>query len=202
MDELMKASIKLDTTIETIKSDLVQLRNQDIKLMKQLIQISDTIQQISKRQMQQRPLFNAKGYLSQVLMFINPASLSVKIETPLIRQQSVPTYCRMNKLESASLSSIEDSDSLSTCDDSIRSSNSEYKYEDNTSIQRQLSVPESHRPKSISTIPSLCLDDITDCDQHVEEILMRNVRMWKRTQQNDDDSVFIEDYNLPTLYEK
>ncbi|CAG2222057.1 unnamed protein product [Mytilus edulis] len=202
MDELMIASVRLDTTIETIKSDLVQLRNQDIKLMKQLIQISDTIQQISKRQIQQRPLFNAKGYLSQVLMFINPASLSVKIETPLIRQQSVPTYCRMNKLDSSSLSSIEDSGSLSTCDDSIRSSNSEYKYEDNTLIQRQLSVPESQRPKSISTIPSTYLDHITDCDQHVEEILMRNVRMWKRTQQNDDDSVFLEDYNLPTLYEK
>lgn len=95
-----------------------------------------------------------------------------------------------------------DSGSLSICDDSIRSSNSEYKYEDNTIIQRQLSVPESQRPKSISTIPSAYLDHITDCDQHVEEILMRNVRMWKRTQQNDDDSVFLEDYNLPTLYEK
>ena len=75
--------------------------------MKQLIQISETIQQISKRQIQQRPSFNAKGYLNQVLMFINPASLSVRVDTPLIRQQSVPTFCKMKQCQSNSSSSTE-----------------------------------------------------------------------------------------------
>ena len=85
----------------------IQLRNQDIKLMKQLIQIGETIQQITKRQIQQRPSFNTKGYLSQVLMFVHPSSISVRVDTPLIRRQSVPTYCQMKKYCGSSTSSIE-----------------------------------------------------------------------------------------------
>lgn len=203
MDDLMSASIRLDTTIETIKTDLIQLRNQDIKLMKQLIQIGETIQQITKRQIQQRPSFNDKGYLSQVLMFVHPSSISVRVDTPLIRRQSVPTYCQMKKYCGSSTSSIEDSSSSSSVyDDSVHNSLNELQTVPKNNIQRQLSLPvQWNRPKSVSSLSSTTQNDIHDSDRYLEEILIRNVKVWKRTQQIDNDSVFLEEDDLSTLHE-
>jgi len=54
----------------------------------------------------------------------------------------------------------------------------------------------------VSNLSSATQNDIHDSDKYLEEILIRNVKIWKRTQQIDNDSVFLEeDDNLTTLYE-
>jgi hypothetical protein len=69
-------------------------------------------------------------------------------------------------------------------------------------IQRQLSLPvQWNRPKSVSSLSSATQNEIHDSDRYLEEILIRNVKVWKCTQQIDNDSVFLEEDNLTTLYE-
>ena len=43
-------------------------------------------------------------------------------------------------------------------------------------------------------------DNVRYSDKYVEDILVRNVQIWKMNQQADDDSEFLDD-TLSTLYE-
>ena len=94
------------------------------------------------------------------------------------------------------------SSSSSICDESVHNSLNELQTVPKNIIQRQLSLPvQWNRPKSVSSLSSATQNEIHDSDRYLEEILIRNVKVWKCTQQIDNDSVFLEEDNLTTLYE-
>ena len=94
------------------------------------------------------------------------------------------------------------SSSSSICDESVHNSLNELQTVPKNNIQRQLSLPvQWNRPKSVSNLSSATQNEIHDSDRYLEEILIRNVKVWKCTQQIDNDSVFLEEDNLTTLYE-
>ena len=97
---------------------------------------------------------------------------------------------------------VDSSSSSSVYDDSVHNSLNELQTVPKNNIQRQLSLPvQWNRPKSVSSLSSATQNDIHESDRYLEEILIRNVKVWKRTQQIDNDSVFLEEEDLSTLYE-
>ncbi|XP_069138378.1 uncharacterized protein [Argopecten irradians] len=171
---------RINDAFATLKREMVDLRQQDVHLMKQLIGINDTIQKLSK----QRP--GSQGPLRKKFALINgrrkfvSSDEPIPEETPLVRQQSVPNYCNMNRIQSGSLSSIEDSiEDLSTddsdSDDSLFGSEQNLSESFSSVTSRSRSVANTSAQVTKET-------DLEYCSY--EQILRRNIKLWKfsRTQ--------------------
>ncbi|KAL5009622.1 hypothetical protein ScPMuIL_011927 [Solemya velum] len=194
-------SARLTNALATLKRELIAMRSQDIKLMKQLININETIRKlVADRVVVQSPVMGNR-YLSRS-MSMKTSVFHSKKKTPLIRQQSEPLYCKLGTQQgkhqqlcssssfSESTESMEDNSfaSFSELDDSTYGN---YKH-------TQSNIP---RVRSFSHCPSTDYQDlelVTD-DTKYEEILRRNIRLWKLNQKDDNDSVFEEDGELDYL---
>ncbi|XP_033740476.1 uncharacterized protein LOC117327535 [Pecten maximus] len=174
---------RINDALATLKREMMDLRQQDVHLMKQLIGINDTIQKLSKqRPGSYGPLRKKFAIVNGRRTFVNNNE-SIPEEPPLVRQQSVPNYCNMNRSQSGSLSSIEDTSSsmedLSTADsdsdDSLFGSeqNLSESFSSTTSRSRSVANTSAHVTKE---------SDLEYCSY--EQILRRNIKLWKfsRTQ--------------------
>ena len=89
-----------------------------------------------------------------------------------------------------------DFENVLTNDDSIHSfCSTELQQMDKHSINRQLPLPVSHsRTKSLS---NTCLtshpEHMQETNGQLENILLKNVKLWKQSQSSDNDSVFLDE---------
>ncbi|XP_061177123.1 uncharacterized protein LOC133185848 [Saccostrea echinata] len=185
--------------LEAIKSELTDLRRQDVDLMKQLITISETIQKMNKSRFPPdnhvmsrtfiTKINGKKGYIG--VNIVPPEALSSP-EAPLLRRQSAPTYSPYYMMNT-SVSSVED---LYTSDDDFGAPINSVSDADHLPEKSTLLVPEkpylsARRFSDIVTkYPNvLSSRDMTN-DSEYEEILLRNIKLWKEGQ-IENDSVFV-----------
>ncbi|XP_033740480.1 uncharacterized protein LOC117327539 [Pecten maximus] len=158
------ATDRINTALATLRSEMADLRQQDVMLMKQLIHINDTIQSLSKRRpSSHRPLKKKLSFVNGRREFVN-SDESIPENTSHIQQK------RMTWSFGGSFGSIDSSSSTedmgfmdSDSDDSL------YSTEQNLS-DSLTSV--TSRSLFIAKIPE------TD-DQSYEEIFRRNIKLWK-----------------------
>ncbi|XP_021349188.1 uncharacterized protein LOC110447665 [Mizuhopecten yessoensis] len=188
MTSIMKSASSTDRindALATLKKKMVDLRQQDVHLMKQLISINDTIQKLSKqRPGLHGPVKKKFAILNGRRVFVNHNE-SIPEETPLVRQQSVPNYCSMNGSLSGSLSSIEDTcgsmEDLSSADSD--SDDSLFGYEQNLSDSFSSATS---RSRSVANASAHVTKDSNTEYYSYEQILRRNIKLWKfaRSQQH------------------
>ncbi|XP_060069617.1 uncharacterized protein LOC132549684 [Ylistrum balloti] len=174
-------SDRINEALATLKTEMVNLRQQDVHLMKQLIGINDTIQKLSKQRPGSHSPHKEKFTIPNGRRtFVNKTE-SIPEETPLVRQQSVPNYCTMNGSLNGSLSSIEDvcssledlSAAESDSDDNLFGSDQNLSESFSSTTSRSRSVANTSKES-----------DLDYCSY--EQILRRNIKLWKfsRTQQH------------------
>ncbi|OWF52477.1 uncharacterized protein LOC110447674 [Mizuhopecten yessoensis] len=116
---------RINNALATLRSEMLDLRQQDGQLMQQLMRINDNIKTLSKRR--QAPSRSTKKKFSLVKgrrKFINPNESIPEEENPLVLQQETSKYCMRSNL-SGSLSSIEDVSSSTEDLSSAESDNDE-----------------------------------------------------------------------------
>lgn len=163
---------RVNCSLQKIKSELVALRKQDVKLLKQLIQISEVIQTFY-----QRVDKNTKSDVSPDSgVDVSVTDLPQIRKTPLFRQQSVPYYCRINQTGSLLSSATSSFDDIS-----------EESADDNDSLF-SLSLS-GHFPPAFSITlnraRSLSYESPTadaETDSYFDEVLRKNVELWKQSE--------------------
>ncbi|XP_069138464.1 uncharacterized protein [Argopecten irradians] len=158
------AGDRLNNALATLRSEMADLRQQDVMLMKQLIHINDTIQSLSKR----RP--STHRPLKKKLSFVNGRREFVNSDESIPETSSNIHQKRMTWSFSGSFGSIDSSGSTedmgfmdSDSDDSLCST--EHTLSDSLSSVTSKSM-------FIAKIPE------TD-EQSYEEIFRRNIKLWK-----------------------
>ncbi|XP_060069696.1 uncharacterized protein LOC132549754 [Ylistrum balloti] len=161
------ATDRINSALATLRNEMADLRQQDVMLMKQLININDTIQSLAKRRpSSHRPLKKKLSFVNGRRAFVN-SDESIPENTSHIQQK------RMTWTSSSSFGSIDSSSSTedmgfmdSDSDDSLCSS-------DQTLSDSLSSV----------TSRSLFIAKISETDdQSDEEIFRRNIKLWKFSQ--------------------
>lgn len=181
--------------LEEIKSDLSDLRRQDVDLMKQLISISETIQKLNKSKFPPdhhvisrtfvTKINGKKGYVG--VNIVPPESLT-ESEAPLLRRQSAPNIVPYH-LKSVSISSVED---YYTSDEEF--GNSINSISDINSLSTNPNHLLARRPylsaRRFSDIVTKFPIVHSSSDSEYEQILLRNIKLWKDGQL-ENDSVFV-----------
>ncbi|XP_062619076.1 uncharacterized protein LOC134280650 [Saccostrea cucullata] len=185
--------------LEAIKLDLTDLRRQDVDLMKQLITISETIQKMNKARFPPNnhvisrtfvtKLNGKKGYIG--VNIVPPEALSSP-EAPLLRRQSAPTYSP-HYLKDSSVSSVEDSytsdDDAGTPLNSVSDAN-QLSGNSNNLVPGKQYLSARRFSDIVTKYPNtLSSRDVTN-DSECEEILLRNIKLWKEGR-IENDSVFV-----------
>uniref|UniRef100_A0A2C9LRI2 Uncharacterized protein n=1 Tax=Biomphalaria glabrata TaxID=6526 RepID=A0A2C9LRI2_BIOGL len=187
--EYCSAADRINRHLIKLKTELMSMHEQDLVLLKQLINISQTIQKLQRSQvlriskslsfssglLHPQPLHSQKRSHSSSLVRQNSAPFSIEKRRQLFSLMRASTeHC-----SDGSLSSFDESefDSQSEMDESNPSLTSLYPY---------LS-PKSNRARpmfqySTSQMP-LCVDMAEDPDETYEDILKRNVMLWKMSLQ-------------------
>ncbi|XP_048770860.1 uncharacterized protein LOC125676994 [Ostrea edulis] len=193
----------ISSKLETLKSELTDLRRQDVDLMKQLIAISETIQKMSKARfppdnhvISRTFVTNINGRKGCIGVNIVPPETLTSSDAPLLRRQSAPTFKYMNTpqhLSSTSLSSVEDSytsdDEFGTLVNSISDIN-------HLPRNSKFLVPEKQYLSTrrfsdiVTKYPNSFVFRDGSNDSEYEEILLRNIKIWKE-EQLENDSVFV-----------
>lgn len=181
--------------LEEIKSELSDLRRQDVDLMKQLISISETIQKLNKSKFPPdhhvisrtfvTKINGKKGYVG--VNIVSPKSLA-EPEAPLLRRQSAPNIVPYH-LKSVSLSSVEDN-----CASDEEFGNSVTPISDINSLSTSPNYLMAHKPylsaRRFSDIVTKFPIVHNSNDSEYEHILLRNIKLWKDGQL-ENDSVFV-----------
>lgn len=162
---------RISLLLDSLKSDLKAMRTQDVKLMKQLIGINESIRNLTKSR-QQRPSTGAR---------VVSTSDFAAMATPLIRQQSAPSYNKLHRNDSMGSigsseefgSSVEDinEETIEELEDYINCSSSTF-----TPIP---SIPKSHSLAVMTPLPD---EEEEADDSKYEGILMTNIKLWKFSQ--------------------
>lgn len=164
---------RISSKLEILKADLKAMRLQDVKLMKQLIEINESIQSLAKSR-HQTP--NRQPRLMSTADFNATA-------TPLVRQQSAPSYNKLHRNNSTGSiestgeigSSVEDinEETIDELDDCLNCSL--------TSFPPPIpTIPKSHSLAVMTPLPD---DEDEADDSKYEGILMTNIKLWKCSQQ-------------------
>lgn len=186
---------RINSSLQKIRSELSEIRDQDLKLLKQLITISETIKALSEDRLSKRRTWygqrqSACSELAELYLDIEPLTpdLDDYREAILVRQFSDSVSdSRDDLLDMRPKLSIFDAplslDSDNTMDQSWPPNFSR--------------VPLRHRPHSVSILTSsrsYGMDNSQERtegnDKSYEEILQRNVRLWKGRKSvhiSDDD---------------
>ncbi|XP_060069607.1 uncharacterized protein LOC132549674 [Ylistrum balloti] len=133
MDSLLTAASttcssteRISNALATLRSEMLDLRQQDGQLMKQLLCINENIKSLSKRKPVQRGSLKKKiNLLKGRRRFINRNDSIPEEDISLMKQredQDVMTICSLNTTLSGSLSSIED---VSSCKEDLSSADSD-----------------------------------------------------------------------------
>lgn len=170
-----KATDRINKALLTLKNELMELRSQDVELMRQLLHINDTIKELSPKPSHyvvSKRLPYRGGIQSCIgLNAISTASLT---ELPHQRLQSVPDYYPNNM--TSYHSSVDD---LNTSTDSIFESDSDL---DISHVQKRHKSPNGlFRAHSVSLSKirtSIHVGKLVD-DNCYEEMLKRNIKLWK-----------------------
>ncbi|XP_061176517.1 uncharacterized protein LOC133185371 [Saccostrea echinata] len=163
---------RVNSNLHKIKSELAALRQQDVKLLKQLIQISEVIQafyqKVTKDSKSSTDISPDSG------LDVSVTDVTQIRSMPLVRQQSVPYYCRINHSAGSLLSSA-----TSSFDDI-----SEESADDNDSLF-SLSLSGHFPPRfsiSLNRARSLSFESSPadpEADSYFDEVLRKNVELWK-----------------------
>ncbi|KAK7491537.1 hypothetical protein BaRGS_00017176 [Batillaria attramentaria] len=215
--EYEAASQRIDAALHTLKSELMEMRQQDLQLLKQLIHISQSIQRLRRNQsLRATKSLSLSGHGLPL-----SATCDFWRRPPLTRQASVPQSLLLDKqrmLTATHSQSSTEADSLGSPDDFDFGSGSEL--DDSTSSLPTLRrvypttlyhPPSAHPPLSRArplgfphplhqgspTAPQPPTmfgrvtdsgDDLDDEDESsYDEILRRNVRLWKMSVSNRPD---------------
>lgn len=175
------ATERINNALNKLKTELMSMRQMDLLLLKQLINISQTIQKIQKSR-----VLRVSKSLSFSSSYLHPKPLQSQKRfhsSTLERQNSAPftmdrkrlMFRDMRSSTESSLSSFDESefDSQSEMDESTTSLPSIYPYLSPKAIRA--------RAMSQSRVSELSLsrDLSEDPDKTYEDILKRNVRLWK-----------------------
>lgn len=147
--------------LSTLRNELLDLRSQDVKLMKQLLNINDTIQTLTKRHGgHKRPQRTISGFQRRCVSscMLPVSSVNQTEHKSAVRRLSAPifedTMGSSSSLEGSVCS--EDTSDLSESDEDLYTRS-----------------PKLSRPPSLSFIRD---SDSDICD---EDILRTNIRVWK-----------------------
>lgn len=181
------ATGRINNALQKIRSELSEIRDQDLKLLKQLIQISETIKRLSEDRLSKRRTWYGQrqsvcSESAELYLDIEPLTpdLDDYREAILVRQFSEPvSFSRDDLLDMRTNLSIFDGpialDSSDTMDQSWPPNFSR--------------VQLRHRPHSVSILTSSrsygmdnSQERIEGSDKSYEEILQRNIRLWKGRQ--------------------
>ncbi|XP_059165824.1 uncharacterized protein LOC131948291 [Physella acuta] len=175
------ATDRISNALNTLKTELVAMREQDLALLKQLINISNTIQKIHRSR-----VLKVSKSLSFSSSYLHPPPLHPSkrcYSTTLDRQNSASyvmdrkrnLYSYMRSSTESSLSSFDESefDSASEFDESTTSLNSTF-----TNLSPELARARLRYQIRAPEV-SLCLNVAEDGELTYEDILRRNVKLWK-----------------------
>nr|XP_022295300.1 uncharacterized protein LOC111105352 [Crassostrea virginica] len=168
---------RISSLLDTLKSDLKAMRNQDVRLMKQLIGINESIRNLTKSRQERI------GGGARVMTTADFNAMS----TPLVRQQSAPSYNKLHRNDSTGSiesfegfgSSVEDinEETIEELEDYLNSS---------TSLTPIPSIPKSHSLAVMTPLPD---DENGEADDSkYEGILMTNIKLWKYSQQKTNQA--------------
>ncbi|VDI18822.1 Hypothetical predicted protein [Mytilus galloprovincialis] len=154
------AEERITTALDKLRNDLIELRNTDIKLLIQLLNIHDTIQTLLKNRTMSRTqscynCLTSNNKLGSIT--------SLKLESPILRQQSMPSFCNL----SSSCSSLAESSPVN---------NMFYFAESDEDISETPEISEISE-NTLSAFQS----EATDVQKY-EDILKFSVQEWKSTQ--------------------
>ncbi|CAC5372444.1 unnamed protein product [Mytilus coruscus] len=153
----LSAEERITTALNTLRNDLIELRNTDIKLLIQLLNIHDTIQSLLKNRTMSRTQSCYNCLTNNNKLGSIP---SLKLETPILRQQSMPSFCNL-------------SSSCSSLADSLPVNNMFYLAESDEDI--------SETPEISENMLTAIQSEATDVQKY-EDILKFSVKEWKSTQ--------------------
>lgn len=162
---------RISLLLDSLKSDLKAMRSQDVKLMKQLIGINESIRNLTKSR-RQRTSTGAR---------VVSTSEFAAMATPLVRQQSAPSYNKLHRNDS--LGSIESSEEFGSSVEEINEETieelEEYINCSSSSLTPIPSIPKSHSLAVMTPLPD---EEEEADDSKYEGILMTNIKLWKCSQ--------------------
>lgn len=161
---------RVNCSLQKIKSELVSLRKQDVKLLKQLIQISEVIQTFYQRVDKKSDVSPDSG------VDVSVTDLPQIRKAPLVRQQSVPYYCRINQTGSLLSSATSSFDDIS--EESADDSDSLFSLSLSGHFPPAFSIT-LNRARSLS-YESPTAD--AETDSYFDEVLRKNVELWKQSE--------------------
>ncbi|XP_061177124.1 leucine rich adaptor protein 1-like [Saccostrea echinata] len=164
---------RISSKLEVLKADLKAMRLQDVKLMKQLIGINESIQSLAKS----RQRTSSRGPQVMSTADFNATA------TPLVRQQSAPSYNKLHRNNSTgSIESIEEiGSSVEDINEETIEELEDYLNCSMTSLPPPIpTIPKSHSLAVMTPLPDE--EDEAD-DSKYEGILMTNIKLWKYSQQ-------------------
>lgn len=184
------ATERVDKALATLKSELMELRSQDVDLMKQLITINDTIRELTPKKDQK---INRKNYFylskrgSSFGLHMLPENDNSS-ETSLVRQQSAPNFSINRRGSSSSIYSS--TVSLSDIED-VSCSVEDCIFQIGTEVEEFMASTEERLEQDMCGLPrakSFCIENrhIPTQDSCYEDILMNNVKLWKSSQIRND----------------
>ncbi|KAK3097305.1 hypothetical protein FSP39_008517 [Pinctada imbricata] len=163
------------------------MRVQDVKLMKQLININRTIQSLTRHRLRSEHHKKVKN---------GPRVVSTtefsRMATPLVRQQSAPSYKLYRKDSVDSNSSFEDTESsLEDVSEEPYSENEDYLNASTQSLPAFSTFPKSHSVCYMTPLP----DDGEEVDNKLYEgILMTNIKLWKYSNKEKLGTIRLQEY--------
>ncbi|KAL3882741.1 hypothetical protein ACJMK2_029136 [Sinanodonta woodiana] len=196
--EYNAATERISTALKTLKKELISLRLQDVDILKQLISINETIKTMSTEERTKRNYrHNFHKHATNLYATYSGGRLPMaQRQTHLVRQQSVPRYCTLlpqrhssNTTEEFNSSEDETGSSLGGSTESVSELN------DSVSDIPVFSLSTATtRPRSLSVRFNQTRtgeEEIKRDDSQYEEILKRNILLWKvKSRKVDNDSVF------------
>ncbi|XP_060069691.1 uncharacterized protein LOC132549751 [Ylistrum balloti] len=183
---------KVNDKLRTLRADLISMRRQDVKLLKQLVNINDVIQAMYQRAKEIRSDEDEDTDELENMRTTDVWRESSR-RTPLVRQQSVPYYCGAPRpVTTTSIGdSMEGLDEIEGEDDPSRLTDDVTDDADSLfSSTGTIPVPVFHRhyirQRAISCETTSDEHNSLD-DSHFENMLMKNIQLWKFSLHKDSD---------------
>ncbi|OWF52479.1 uncharacterized protein LOC110447710 [Mizuhopecten yessoensis] len=183
---------KVNDKLRTLRADLISMRRQDVKLLKQLVNINDVIQAMYQRAKEIRSDEDDEADEPQTM---RPTDVwrATSRRTPLVRQQSVPYYCGAPRTFTATSmgDSMEGLDEIADDDPSLITGDVTDDTDSLFSSSGAITVPSftkhyiRQRAISCETTPN---EQNTLDDSHFENMLMKNIQLWKFSLHKNSDN--------------
>ncbi|XP_061177075.1 uncharacterized protein LOC133185801 [Saccostrea echinata] len=181
-----KSSIdRITQALSMLKADLMEMRSQDVKLMRQLISINTAISNITNNR-DRNPVMRSASFGSMKrpnLDRINKRSADIvcNLKNPLVRHRSAPLVGELRRSEAFDHSF---DDSLEELSGSPFESESDLESLSGSSTSLS---PEVYRNCHLSYMRPLPEEDDVD-EKKYHGILMKNIKLWKYSQESVDSS--------------